>query len=30
VDSVCLTLKDGKLVRNVKKHWETPVAISAK
>jgi hypothetical protein len=28
VDNVCLTVKDGKLVRDVRRHWETPVAIA--
>jgi hypothetical protein len=28
VDSVCLSLKDGKLHRDIRKHWEIPVAIS--
>lgn len=27
VDSVCLSLKNGKLIRDVRKHWETPIAV---
>ena len=30
VDSVCLSLKAGRLHRDVRKHWETPVAIATK
>jgi hypothetical protein len=28
VDSVCLGLRDGRLVRDVRKHWETPIALN--
>ena len=28
VDSVCLGLKDGRLVRNVKQHWEYRIPVA--